>query len=50
MRAWLAILTEEHPQYTWIPAEQKSSEVRACIERAALASGALVSEQIVRAA
>lgn len=22
MRAWVAILTEKHPQYTWIAAEQ----------------------------
>lgn len=26
MRAWLAILNERHPQYTWIAAEQKPSE------------------------
>ena len=26
MRAWLAILSEKHPQYTWIATEPKSPE------------------------
>jgi hypothetical protein len=26
MRAWLAILREKHPEFTWIAVEQESSE------------------------
>lgn len=48
MRAWLAILTEKHPQHTWITATQ-SSELEADIDSSE-DSDTTSAEHIVRAA
>lgn len=38
MRAWLAILNEKNPQYTWIAGDQKSSEEPSAMPAQSLAA------------
>jgi hypothetical protein len=54
MRAWLAILSEKHPEYTWIAVEEKLSVIQSPIAAGDFAcnsdEGARDSEPAVRAA
>jgi hypothetical protein len=54
MRAWLAILRERHPSFTWIAVEQQVPEVTPSAPPAgplpAMGTQAIQNEMLVRAA
>jgi hypothetical protein len=53
MRAWLAILQEKHPQFTWIAIEQEPSEPESatrCSDSSASGDEAVEDSVLVHAA